>query len=116
MEFFRSFCIQMALSTSPEEEEIANRCRSYLLAELLLNQDAKKSVIDDAEAIVKDMANSIGNQISDSPKGKGMDCLWARVDFLQGKYVGGSTFWVLSDDFERVKQNKPSKKTAKRKK
>jgi hypothetical protein len=77
----------------------------YSLSKLL----AQESIRQDAELIVKDMAASVIEQVPNAKKYGKEAALWSRVDFEDGKYTGGSTFWIPTDDSIRSKQKRSGK-------
>jgi hypothetical protein len=76
-------------------------------------RDFVRKPSNDDKKIIRDMTKSIVSQIPNITKGKGESWLWAKVNFENGRYVGGSTYWDPSDDFEREEriQSKRRKKT-----
>lgn len=66
-----------------------------------------------AEQIVIDVSNAVINTLPKMTKGEHDTFLWIRINFLSGRYDGGSVFWMSDDDFIRADQNKAGKNKGK---
>jgi hypothetical protein len=75
-------------------DSLCNVLMFYSLSKLL----AQKAICHDAELIVKDMAAAIVDQLPNTKKHEGEAWLWVRADFEDGKYTGGSTFWIPAEE------------------
>jgi hypothetical protein len=86
-------------------DSLWNILRYYSLSKLL----AQEAIRQDAELIVKDMAASVIEQVPNAKKYGGKAALWSRVDFEDGRCIGGSTFWIPVDESIHAGQKKSSR-------
>jgi hypothetical protein len=85
-------------------DSLCNVLMFYSLSKIL----SQKAICQDAELIVKDLITAIMDQVPNTKKYEGEAQLWTRVDFENGEYIGGSTFWIPAEE-EKKSAKKPTK-------